>query len=216
MRHQQILDIAAEQSELSMEEIAAEVPSATMNLVEQVLDEYGDPATGAHGPTVSAANEDGDSGNQDHEGPAPEQHLTDAELEVLRAIHANPTASQRTLAESLDLSAATISKRATAIEGLEWEERDEFVRELFDANPHLIEEDENMHGDLSDEARAEIDRIGTELDNLAERIDSLAEEHSSSGCFENPALTHKVIHACMQSEEFSSDEELAVIQSITN
>lgn len=44
MRHQRILDIAAKQPQASMESIGEEVPSATVELVEHVLEEYGDPA----------------------------------------------------------------------------------------------------------------------------------------------------------------------------
>lgn len=44
MRHKQILDIAAAQPDASLDAIADEVPSATADLVEHVLEEYGDPA----------------------------------------------------------------------------------------------------------------------------------------------------------------------------
>lgn len=216
IRHQEILEIAAEKPERSMEDIAAEVPSATTSLVERVLDEYGDPATDSHEPKVSAKTEEEPVEDQNYDGPDEDEHLTDAELEVLRAIHSKPAASQRTLAESLDLSAATISKRAKAIDGLEWDHRESFVREFFDANPNLLEEDDIDEGNLSVMRRTDIDGLRAEIDLLNERIDSLATEHESSGCFEDPELAHKVIHACMQSEEFSSDEELAVIRSVAN
>lgn len=216
IRHQEILEIAADQPELSMEDIAAEVPSATTSLVERVLDEYGDPASDVHEPTVSVTGEDGDDEDQNDDGPTEENDLIDAELEVLRAIHENPAASQRTLAKSLDLSAATISKRATAIDGLDWEYRESFVRDFFEANPNLLEGDDNDEDKFSVMEPADIDRISVELDQLTERIDSLVTEHDSSGCFEDPELAHKVIHACMQSEKFSSEEELDVIRSVTN
>lgn len=45
MRHQQILDVAAQDPDASIEEIASRVPSASTDLVEQVLEEYGDPAS---------------------------------------------------------------------------------------------------------------------------------------------------------------------------
>lgn len=46
VRQKQILDVAAEHPDASLETIALEVPSATVDLVEQVLEEYGDPANG--------------------------------------------------------------------------------------------------------------------------------------------------------------------------
>ncbi|SDJ94719.1 Winged helix-turn-helix DNA-binding [Halovenus aranensis] len=44
MRHKQVLDVAAENPDASMDELASMVPSATTELVERTLDEYGDPA----------------------------------------------------------------------------------------------------------------------------------------------------------------------------
>jgi len=44
MRHKRILDVAEEHPKASMSKLASLVPSATTDLVERVLDEYGDPA----------------------------------------------------------------------------------------------------------------------------------------------------------------------------
>ena len=53
MRHRRILDIAAENPDAPIEEIASMVPSATPDLVERVLDEHGDP--GIDGPPADTA-----------------------------------------------------------------------------------------------------------------------------------------------------------------
>lgn len=45
MRHRQILDVAEANPSASVSEIAAQVPSATSELVEQVFEEHGDPAS---------------------------------------------------------------------------------------------------------------------------------------------------------------------------
>lgn len=64
MRHRQILDVAEENPDASIEELASMVPSATADLVEQVFEKHGDPAgdetsTDAVGetPTDEDANE---------------------------------------------------------------------------------------------------------------------------------------------------------------
>ncbi len=45
IRHKQVLETAEDHPDASIDEIAAMVPSATPDLVEQVFEEYGDPAT---------------------------------------------------------------------------------------------------------------------------------------------------------------------------
>ena len=44
VRHKRILDVAAENPDASLESIASQVPSTTTDLVERVLEKYGDPA----------------------------------------------------------------------------------------------------------------------------------------------------------------------------
>lgn len=57
MRHKRILDTAERNPDAPLEAIADEIPSATVELVEQVLDEYGDP--GADDGSADATVEDG-------------------------------------------------------------------------------------------------------------------------------------------------------------
>ena len=60
MRQQRVLDVAAERPDAPMAEIADEIPSATVELVERVFEQYGDPAetdgdpADGFGPTPSA------------------------------------------------------------------------------------------------------------------------------------------------------------------
>ncbi|MDS0280771.1 winged helix-turn-helix domain-containing protein [Haloarcula onubensis] len=199
MRHKRILDAAAEDPSASIEDLARLVPSATPDLVERVLEEYGDPAeegdaeghagddsassdgegtatttsvpsdgeTQSDGPPGAGADEttaiegepmntadeptEGDSdidepttganatgGAADASGTTGDgvdpDALTPTERETLRAIQANPEATQRTLAEDLGVSAATVSQRVNGIEGFEWSERAAFVAGLFDTD----------------------------------------------------------------------------------
>jgi DNA-binding CsgD family transcriptional regulator len=54
MRHKQILDVAEENPDASIDDVASMVASATPDLVERVFDEYGDPASGDDPSTESA------------------------------------------------------------------------------------------------------------------------------------------------------------------
>lgn len=59
MRQKRILDAAAENPDASVRDIAAMVPTATTNLVEDVLETYGDPATEDEEYPESVANGEG-------------------------------------------------------------------------------------------------------------------------------------------------------------
>ena len=45
MRHKQVLDVAEDNPDASIKELASQVPSATVELVERVLEKHGDPAS---------------------------------------------------------------------------------------------------------------------------------------------------------------------------
>jgi phosphate uptake regulator len=122
---------------------------------------------------------------QGDNGLVTELDLTGAELEVLRAIHSNPTGSQRTLADSPGLSAATISKRAANADGLEWEHQESFVKELFVYHPGLLNNCDNGQTNSSIDFIVEIDRISDDLTTIAEEVDRLKVDREAIGCLED-------------------------------
>jgi hypothetical protein len=78
LRQQQVLDVAAERPDASIEELASSIPSATPDLVERVLEEFGDPAgdeetstgtTSSSGPETSDSSAGEESGS-DSAGPS--------------------------------------------------------------------------------------------------------------------------------------------------
>ena len=89
IRHKRILDLAAEQPAASLEELAAGIPSATTDLVEHVLEEYGDPADDtttdgrddANEPTATESSSDlsVDDGDGDDEGGDVDETEADGE-----------------------------------------------------------------------------------------------------------------------------------------
>lgn len=150
IRHKKILDAAAEHPDASLEELAEAIPSATADLVDRVLEEYGDPSDEAaveppdagppaapadHDPTEADDAEgdaaDGPPHSTPPEYPSPER-LSEKERRTLRAIHENPTGTQADVAEALGVSAPTVSNRVNGIEGFEWQRRRAFVDAVFE------------------------------------------------------------------------------------
>ncbi len=155
--HKRILSVAEDRPGASMDEIAAAVSAASPPLVEQVLEEYGDPGrppadaaeTRADGSAAQASTSDADHDpienhetaiddttvNNHEESPElsiPEpDEVTEKQLETLHAIRDWPNATQATLAERLGVTSATISQRVNSIDGFDWATRRAFVDRFF-------------------------------------------------------------------------------------
>lgn len=155
--HKKILDVAESDPDASMEAIAAEVSGASIDLVERVLDEYGDPCAEPSDDTGAEANGNANGTGQPTDSPAatmsdpdrsqtqtqtPEEpnptgtpvdrdELSDKQLATLRAIAANPDCSQAELAEEFDVTRATISRWVNDIPGFEWSRRGEFATRIL-------------------------------------------------------------------------------------
>lgn len=141
--HKRILDSAAARPDASVAELAADLAGASPDLVERVLDEYGDPgvdeSTGedelpqAAGPDGGplADESDPDEPMTDEEPVPMATELTDKQREALSVVAEHPDATQAELADLLGVSRATVNKRVNAVEGFEWTERQAFVERLF-------------------------------------------------------------------------------------
>ena len=311
MRHKQVLDVAEEHPDASLSELASMVPSATTDLVEHVLDEYGDPAAdesetletaaasgdtdepseqGETGDTDgSSETENGDSGQMDEpdtETPGesntemesePDAHaegdteadansetevtpdtgteadansetevtpdtgadgdepypslseLTEKQRETLRAIAADPEATQTELASRLDVSAPTVSNRVNSIEGFDWSDRQAFVTALFETESPDSSESVAPQAQATTQTQR-VNELETRLDRVERQLDSLGddtpskqtiadgsgsnEERPEVAVFEDPELVHKVIHACMDAETISEKEELQIVRAL--
>ncbi|WP_424004778.1 winged helix-turn-helix transcriptional regulator [Haloarcula salina] len=253
MRHKQILDVAADNPEASIEDLAAEVPSATPDLVERVLEKHGDPASkddgvdgestghtpsadGTASPTatdddaaavdtatptdddapVTAANQpDGQS------YPAPDE-ISPTQRETLRAIIEHPTASQRDLADVLDVTASTVSNRVNSIDGFDWSERETFAHAVLgDAESPTTEQQSPPEVvDTVETVQSTVDELSTQIEDLEGRMETVtdgsgaAQAPAQSRVFDDPELVHKVVHACMDSENITEDEELRILKSL--
>lgn len=211
--HKQILDIAETQPDSSVEEIASEIPSATVNLVEKVFDEYGDPA-------------DSESIKSHGEDQFPElDNLTERQLEILQKIRENPHETQQELAEKLKISAPTVSKHVNNIEGFEWSRRYDFAKHILGGEQSTTEEDELSSGteeptgamNTMETNGSTNDKTGTQVtERLAAIEKELKEvnETKSQTIFQDPTVAQKVIHACMSSDIISEEEELDIIREL--
>nr|WP_255475185.1 MarR family winged helix-turn-helix transcriptional regulator [Halapricum sp. CBA1109] len=260
MIHKRILDIAESRPSASAEEIAGEVGAVSGTFVEQVFEEYGDPANdpsrqqqpatddadktvlndgaepivpdgsehSTEGPTIETSDppaeqsgvddpetrrdqppSDG-TGNGGSVDVPDEQPVTDAEelnerqRATLRVIRRDPTATQAEVADQLDVTRATISKRVNDIAGFDWADRRAFVEQLFD-------------GSEADDSEQPVQR--ETLDELEGRLSAiesrLADANRSTSQHTLPAdLAHKVVHACMEAECVSEDEELELLEHL--
>ncbi|WP_222912805.1 winged helix-turn-helix transcriptional regulator [Natrinema sp. SYSU A 869] len=160
--HKRILEIAESRPEESMAAIADRVTGATTSLVEQVLDEYGDPGTieadeatvedaeptAADDETAADAVDDSlfDESAMSHHTTGTDESIvapadiTETQLETLREIRDHPHATQAVLAESLGVSSATISQRVNGIAGFDWADRQTFVKQFFNRAETDLEE----------------------------------------------------------------------------
>lgn len=212
--HKRILDAAEAQPDASLEDLASDIAGASIELVEQVLEEYGDPVdAGPEQPTNEtdgetggvedqATSEDGSAANS--ASPDPED-LSERQLETLRTVRSRLSATQREIGQALGLSASAVSNRLQGIEGFEWDDREAFVSEVFDA-PVLAD------GQGATVSPAETGELEERLDELESRLDTLAD---GSDTVELPLeLAHKAIHAVVRSDQIDEDEELQVIKAL--
>lgn len=204
VRHKRILDVAAADPDASLEAIAAEVPSATPDLVDRVLEQFGDPAETETDPTENPA--------PSEPGPPSMDALSDKQMVTVRAIHERPDATQRELGEELGVSASTISERVRAIDGLEWSDRQAVVDKMFDSSQSpppdtMISEPTTTDPDVS------IETLARRVTELEQRIDEAAQTTSPLD-LDDPELVAKVIQTCVASDALTEEEERILIRAL--
>lgn len=223
--HKQILDVAEADPDLTMAEIAESVSGASVDVVERVFEEYGDPhaepasqgngstppvdgGSGAGLPGRTKAEVAGQNGDGQDDETSTDGHpettgpvdLTDEQVETLRLIRERPEASQAELAEHLDVTRPTVSRRVNAIPGFDWDRRGELVDSLLDDHPET---------GTGGEALADVRR---RLAAVERRLDG--QQDATDGCALGPELAHKVVHACLRSDRLSEEDELRVLKAL--
>ncbi|WP_165875249.1 MarR family transcriptional regulator [Natrarchaeobius chitinivorans] len=219
--HQKILDQAASQPNASVEDLVANVSGATPELVQRVLSEYGD---ASYVESAAESDESDSRSPSEAEMPIDPDSLSEIQFETLRKINEYPSATQRELADLLEITAATVSKRVNTIEGFEWDDRQRIAaavvanRETKPDGGTPIDSRPQESSGSSDETVTEPQPVeGESIASLFDRLDRLENKLDSwsdqSGVeIDDPALLHKVIHACMESDSITEDEELYLLQ----
>ena len=245
--HKKILDTAESRPSDSIVELTESISGASAQLVEQVLEEYGDPAEDGRSPSkeptpepisdMSTNTESTTHENESGEGIEDQMtvstnfdiggdllsskdtaDITDRQWEILRAIEQHPDATQGELGEILGVTGATICSCVNSIDGFNWNTRQAFVETVIEnekMTPPVTDEKTVPGGDTSATDDGVEDRIA-ELAVQVEAIDERLDERSNpaDSIFTDPTLAHKVVHACMQSDSLTEEEELQVLHEL--
>jgi DNA-binding CsgD family transcriptional regulator len=178
--HRKILDVAESRPDASLEAIADDVSGASVDLVDRVLTEYGDPHrddSGDSGAVEVDASSSAATGNSDGDGESLQSvpDLTEKERITLRAVAEDPDAPQSAIAEKLGVTRATVSRRLNSIEGFEWRTRREFAERVFGPSTD--------HEEQSDQGTAAPERVaadGYRDDVAASGGDAPADENAGT------------------------------------
>jgi len=204
--HKQILDAASERPEASVDALASEISSASPDLVERVLDQYGDPADDDTESAVDPVSEPQASSCSDP------SELSDKQLETLRAISEDSDATQRKLGDRLGVASSTINARLSNIDGFEWNSREAFVEEVLNGEPNANPDGETKMALENSDEPIETETLNERVEALERQVDKGAE---SPSVLDDPQLVHKILHACFDSDCVSEEEELDIIRDLT-
>lgn len=235
MIHKKILDVASEQPDASLDDIAAQVSSANTDLVERVLDEYGDPAD------TTSPDDSADTPPKNVESTTPDSpelpamsEITEKQRKTLQAIYDHPDASQQEIADLLDVTAPTVSRRVNTIEDFDWSDRHTIATSILDST-HSPETDrpDNPANEtppspddetppatatpaMSQNAptREPLEELAERITTLEQRLETTTDTPAKEPLGGNTELLHKIIHACMESETITQDEELQIIEQL--
>lgn len=207
--HKQILEVAKSEPDASMEKIADEIAGATPDLVERVLAEYGDPVDTdqpeeTQNPGKYQVGDVPAEKTECDDLPSYDQ-LTAKQQEIIKIIWDHPGATQRELADMLDVTEPTVNVHANSIPGFEWKHRQRQIAELLE------------DGEMSQKNAQNGGSTGTDpdIEAIEGRIDELEREvgeATKNGI--HPELGRKIVHTCMASDQFTKEEELMVISHV--
>jgi len=182
--------------------------------VENATGETPDTGEPTEQPEPDESNTEPDEANPQESGgetvDAPSQ-LTERQRETLHAIRERPTATQAEIADTLGVSRATISKRVNDISGFDWQSRRAFVDRVLD-EPVAGPDGPSTNGSEKGASATTVQELVERVNTLEERL--AADERSQSGDDVDTELLSKALHACMDAEYISRDEELELFETV--
>lgn len=135
--------------------------------------------------------------------------LTEKQIKTLRAIYENPDATQTELADRFGVTPATLNTRVNSIEGFDWSNREAFVQQMFENDP-TDDHDSATDRQSIEELSERIDRIGDQVETIENQLSQ--HQSQSQNVIHQPDLTHKILHACLRSDEITKEEELEILK----
>jgi hypothetical protein len=135
-------------------------------------------------------------------GDAVRDDIPDRTVEALRVLHENPGASQSDLAEHFGVAASTMNRWLNSVPEFDWEERHAFAEAVV----------EGGESEPSRSTDASVQRLRRRVSAVERRVEQLAGDGGQSSL--DTDLVPKVVHACVESDRFSEEEELRVIESL--
>jgi hypothetical protein len=186
--------------------------------------------------SVAGTSEEGQNKSDSEEPSQPDgktypsvDELSPKQRKVIEAIHKHPSLSQRELAEHVGVSGATICNRANSIEGFVWEDRGRFAEAVLepsaepDKDDSALEKSESytVPGGSDESEMAPDSEYKSELVQLTDRvalIEEQLEDMSNSDRvpvdINSPEFMHKIIHACIESDRVSEEEEIVLLEAL--
>lgn len=172
-----------------------------------------------------------------------ELSLSERQRRTLRAVYERPDASQSDIAEVLDVTRATVSRRLNAIPGFEWDDRRSFAGSVFGDEAGGEEADGDAtdgdgrdatdgagrddHGSpagatVTDEReRLDDETVRRTLDRLERRLAALEDGDGADAGDESPVATlsltpelaQKALRVCLDSDRITDDEERELLRA---
>lgn len=183
------------------------------------LDERADTASdGAN----SEDDEERNLGSNPLSSAAPDpKELTQKQHDTLEAIADHPQATQRDLAKVLDVTPSTVNYRLNSISEFEWTNRREFVQialsdggERLDIAPMESGPDKVMLETERGSKDGLVPMVGIEeLREQIKSLEKLIESNNQPANRASPALVHRILRACIESEHVTEDDERWIIET---
>lgn len=215
IRHKRILDAASERPDASFEAIASGIPSVSPELVERVLDEFGD---------LSSDEDDACTG-PDERDAAPTVPDVDLALDALADTAGHPEPQHellRTIADRTNVSledppvvqresARRTSDGADSIEAPDERNQEALVARLLEREEEqAMDGQQSMEDDPGD--RPTVDGAPGRYTAQGDREGARRVRGTPASAFDDPELLHKVVRACIESESIDESDELEILR----
>lgn len=207
--HKQILDVAEERPDATIEELASQISGASGDLVERVLGEYGDPTDESSESEAQPSTPPTGSG-EDASESLDHSDITLKQRQTLEEIYKHPGATQSDIAEIFDIGRTSINHRLNNIPGFEWERRHEFVQEFFEERDKLESESSTPMETDTETGPVRSRSLNLVSEEANSNGSAIVDDYNDQSV--DLALVHKALRECIKSDEIDEEEEFALLR----